>query len=316
MRSLVSGGAGFLGSHLCDRLLEDGGEVVVVDNLSTGRSSNLAHLSGSGSFRLIEHDICEPLECPERFDLVFNLASPASPRDYLAAPVETLMAGAAGTRNMLDLALRDGAVFVHASTSEAYGDPQVHPQPESYWGNVNPVGPRAVYDESKRFAEALTMAYHRKHGVRTRLTRLFNVYGPRMKRSDGRVLPAFLDQLLRGEPLTVFGEGTQTRCFCYVSDAVDGIIRLAHSRETSPVNIGSPEELTVMELACLVQKVAGRNCGIRYEPLPQDDPKRRWPDIRKASRVLGWRPQVSLEEGIQRTLNAFRLDPEDVQISS
>ena len=306
MRVLVSGGAGFLGSHLCERLLGDGHEVVALDNFSTGSPNNVAHLNGHSDFSLIRHDICEPLRDGGPFDEVYNLASPASPRDYLAAPIATLLAGSLGTRNMLEVALRDSARFLQASTSECYGDPLQHPQSESYWGNVNPIGPRSPYDEAKRFSEALTMAYHREYGVQTHVARLFNTYGPRMKRGDGRVLPAFLEQALRGEPLTLYGDGAQTRCFCFVSDMIEGLIRLARSDERMPVNLGSPHELTVVALAQLVQQLSGVKCGIRYEALPQDDPKRRRPDIRKARRALGWEPKVSLEEGLGLTLAALR----------
>ena len=306
LRVLVTGGAGFIGSHLCDRLLADGHSVVTLDNLSTGIRDNLAHLADSAAFRFIEHDICEPFNAAGPFDAVFNLASPASPRDYLAAPIETLLAGSIGTRNMLDVALRDSAVFVQASTSETYGDALVHPQPESYWGNVNPVGPRSVYDESKRFAEALAMAYHRRHGVRTRLARLFNAYGPRMRRGDGRVVPAFLEQALSGEPLTVFGDGSQTRSYCYVSDVVEGLIRLSRSTDPLPVNLGGQREVTVLALAESVQRLVGGPCAVRFEALPKDDPKRRCPDISRAKRLLGWQPKVPLEAGLRRTLDWFR----------
>ncbi len=306
MRVLVSGGAGFIGSHLCDHLLADGHSVVALDNLTTGAPENLAHLSDCRVFRLVEHDVCDPFDGAGPFDAVFNLASPASPRDYLAAPIETLLAGSAGTRNMLDVARRDSAVFVQASTSETYGDPLVHPQPETYWGNVNPVGPRSVYDESKRFAEALAMAYHREHGVRTRLARLFNTYGPRMRRGDGRVVPAFLEQALAGQPLTVFGDGSQTRSFCYVSDIVDGLISLSRSSEPAPVNLGSRQEVTVLALAESVRRIVGGSCAIRFEALPQDDPKRRCPDISRAERLLGWRPEVPLEVGLRRTRDWLR----------
>ncbi len=255
---------------------------------------------------MVLQDVCEPLVEAGPFDAVFNLASPASPKDYLAAPIETLLAGSVGTRNMLEVARRDSATFVQASTSETYGDPLVHPQPETYRGNVNPVGPRAVYDEAKRFSEALTMAYHRTHGVQTRLARLFNTYGPRMKRGDGRVLPAFLEQALRGEPLTVFGDGSQTRSFCYVSDIVEGLVRLARSTVPSPVNLGGTREVTVLELARMVQDLAGTACGIRQMPLPQDDPRRRLPDIRKARQELDWKPRVSMEDGLRMTMDWFR----------
>lgn len=306
MRVLVAGGAGFIGSHLCDRLLADGHQVIALDNLSTGRAANLLHLRDSVSFRLIRHDICDPFEGEESLDAVYNLASPASPKDYLAAPIETLRAGSLGTRNMLEVALTNSATFLQASTSEIYGDPLVHPQSESYWGNVNPVGPRSVYDESKRFSEAIVMAYHREYGLETRVARLFNTYGPRMRRLDGRVLPAFLDQVLRHEPLTVFGDGSQTRSFCYVSDIVEGLVSLSQSNETTPVNLGSPTELTVMDLAELVQKLGGAPCGLQFLPLPEDDPRRRRPDIHKAWRVLGWKPRISIEQGLRCTLDWFR----------
>ena len=305
LRAVVSGAAGFIGSHLCDRLLADGHEVIGLDNLSTGRTENLRHLQGCAAFRLVRHDVCGRFESAGRIDVVYNLACPASPRDYLALPLETLKACAAGTRNMLELASRNRAKFLQASTSEAYGDALVQPQPETYWGNVNPVGPRSVYDEGKRYAEALTMAYHREHGVDTRIARLFNVYGPRMKRGDGRVLPAFLDQALRGVPLTVFGDGLQTRSFCYVSDIVEGMVRLVASEESTPINLGGPEEISVLELAGVVQEIAGVSCGIAYRDLPQDDPNRRRPDIGKAKRLLGWEPQVDLRQGIRSMLASF-----------
>lgn len=309
LRVLVSGAAGFIGSHLCDRLLADGCEVVAIDNLSTGRASNLAHLHSRRSFSFVVHDVCEPPETIDgSFDAVFNLASPASPKDYAAAPIETLLAGSLGTRNMLEVARRTSATFVQASTSETYGDPLQHPQSEDYWGNVNPVGPRSVYDESKRFAEALTTAYHRRHGVETRLARLFNTYGPRMKRGDGRVLPAFLEQAFDGEPLTVFGDGTQTRSFCYVSDIVDGLLLLCQSHDSSPVNLGSPTEITVLDLARQVLEMAGSSSGIRRLPLPQDDPRRRRPDIGKARKLLGWAPKVPLVAGLQMTIDWFRAE--------
>ena len=285
--------------------------MVAVDNFTTGVSDNLAHLTDCHAFRLIEHDVCDPFDKAGPFDAVFNLGSPASPRDYLAAPIETLLAGSVGTRNMLDVARRDSAVFVQASTSEAYGDPLVHPQPETYWGNVNPVGPRSVYDESKRFSEALAMAYHREHGVETRLARLFNTYGPRMRRGDGRVVPAFLEQALAGRALTVFGDGLQTRSFCFVSDIVDGLIKLSRMGDPSPVNLGSQREVTVLAMAESVKRLVGGSCGIRFEPLPQDDPKRRCPDISRAKRLLGWQPEVPLEVGLRRTLDWFRGQTEE-----
>ena len=306
MRVVVSGGAGFIGSHLCDRLVADGHEVTALDNLSFGCAENLGSLLESETFRLVRHDICEPYEPDGQIDAVYNLACPASPRDYLRVPVDTLVACAAGTRNMLDLALRCSASFLQASTSEAYGDALVHPQPEHYWGNVNPIGPRSVYDEGKRYAEALTMAYHRERGLSTRIARLFNVYGPRMRRDDGRVLPSFLDQALRGVPLTVFGDGSQTRSFCFVSDIVEGMVRLLASSEPTPVNLGGPDEFTVLELAAMVQAIAGVSCGIVHRDLPEDDPRRRQPDISKAGRLIHWRPQVSISEGLQIMLESYR----------
>ena len=309
LRIVVTGAAGFVGSHLCDRLVADGHSVTAVDNLSSGSLRNLEAVLARDSFEFREHDVCRRFELEGPVGAIYNLACPASPRDYLRAPIETLLASALGTRNMLELAREKGAVFVQASTSEAYGDPKVHPQPEEYWGNVNPVGPRSVYDEGKRFAEALTMAYHRRHGVRTKIARLFNVYGPRMRRSDGRVLPAFLDQALRGLPLTVFGDGSQTRSFCFVSDTVDGIVRLAGSDLSDPVNIGAEEEVTVLELAASVQESAGISCGIVHCALPEDDPSRRRPDISRAKSQLGWQPRVALREGITRMLQAYAAAP-------
>ena len=302
LRVVVSGAAGFIGSHLCDRLLADGHEVIGLDNFSTGRAENLHHLQGRAGFRLVRHDICEPYEAGGQIDVVYNLACPASPRDYLAAPLETLAACSDGSRNLLELALRSRARFLQASTSETYGDALVHPQPETYWGNVNPVGPRSVYDEGKRYAEALTTAYRHERGVDTRIARLFNVYGPRMKRGDGRVLPAFLDQVLRSVPLTVFGDGSQTRSFCYVSDIVEGMVRLVGSDESTPINLGSPKAITVLELAEVVQDVAGVSCGVTHRQLPQDDPKQRQPDISKAMRLLDWEPKVDLREGVRLML--------------
>ncbi len=303
---LVSGGAGFIGSHLCDHWLAAGCEVTAVDNLSTGRRDNIAHLNGNSRFRFLEHDVCAPFAPPGKFDYVLHLASPASPMDYLRAPLETLAVNSTGTQNMLDIARRDGAAFLHASTSECYGDPLEHPQHEGYWGNVNPVGPRSVYDEAKRFAEALTMAYHREYGVNTHLARLFNTYGPRMKLDDGRVVPAFLAQALQGRALTVFGDGSQTRSFCYVSDVVQGIARLIASGEHFPVNIGGSEELTVLDFARRIQEIVGSACAIEFHELPEDDPLRRRPDISKAKRVLGWRPTVSLAEGLGETIRYFQ----------
>lgn len=306
MRFVVTGAAGFIGSHLCDRLLAEGHEVLGVDNLLTGSRANIAHLEGHPRFHFLLHDVCEPLEVEPPVDAVLHLASPASPKDYLRHPIETLDAGSIGTRRMLELAQRHGARFLLTSTSECYGDPLVHPQPETYWGNVNPVGPRSCYDEAKRFAEALTTAYRRVYGLRTSIARIFNTYGPRMKLDDGRVVPTFLDQALRGAPLTVYGDGSQTRSFCYVSDMVEGLWRLLLSDEPGPVNLGNPVELTVLEFARRILALTGSNSPIQFLPLPEDDPKRRQPDITKARRVLGWEPQVSLEEGLRETIAWFR----------
>jgi len=306
LKIIVSGAAGFVGSHLVERLLTEAHSVIGLDNLITGSTRNLAQVEGNPRFRFIRHDVTQPFESDAEVDAVLHLASLASPKDYLAHPLETLEVGSAGTRNMLELARRHEARFLLASTSECYGDPLVHPQAESYWGNVNPVGVRSCYDESKRYAEALTMAYHRVHGVRTNIVRIFNTYGPRMQLHDGRVVPAFIDQALRRAPLTVFGDGSQTRSFCYVSDLVEGLCRLMLSDERFPVNLGNPAEMTVLQFAQAVQKVAGSNLPIRHEALPEDDPKRRRPDISKAKRILGWEPRVPLEEGLRKTWEYFR----------
>ena len=306
MRALVAGGAGFIGSHLCDFLLDRGVSVVCVDNLVTGRNSNIVRLAGRRGFHFILHDITEPLHVNGRLDAVFNLASPASPKDYLGLPLETLAVGSAGTRNLLELSRRRKAVFVQASTSEVYGDPLVHPQPESYWGNVNPVGPRGCYDEAKRFAEAITVAYRDFHGIDTRIVRIFNTYGPRMRPNDGRIVPSLIGQALRNEPLTVFGDGSQTRSFCYVSDLVDGVVRLLHSPVKDPVNVGNPAEMTVLEFAETIKKLTGTAAPIVRRPLPVDDPKQRQPDITKARTLLGWEPKVPLDEGLKATIAYFR----------
>jgi dTDP-glucose 4,6-dehydratase len=309
LRIVVSGAAGFVGSHMCDRLLLEGHTVTGLDNLLTGSLENLSHLSVRPAFRLIEHDVNVPLSSSVAdgpIDAVLHMASAASPKDYLAHPIETLEVGSAGTRNMLELARAHGARFLLTSTSECYGDPLVHPQVETYWGNVNPVGPRSCYDESKRFAEALTMAYHRTHGVRTNIARIFNTYGPRMQLNDGRVVPAFLDQALRDEPLTVFGDGLQTRSFCYVSDMVDGLYRLMLSDERYPVNLGNPREMTILEFAQQICKLTKSASSIVRRPLPEDDPRQRQPDILKARQILGWEPLVPLEEGLKRTTEYFR----------
>ncbi len=308
MRSVITGGAGFVGSYLCERFLADGFEVLCVDNLLTGHRRNIAHLVDHPKFRFLEHNISEPLRVDGPVDAVLHFASPASPADYLAHPIATLKVGSAGTINALGLAKEKGARFLMASTSEVYGDPEIHPQREEYWGNVNPVGPRGCYDEAKRFAEAAVMAYHRQHGLRTRIVRIFNTYGPRMRLNDGRVLPAFMGQVLRGEPLTVFGRGDQTRSFCYVTDLVEGIRRLLDVDFSEPVNIGNPNEITVLELAKeIIAMEPGTRSTIDYRDLPEDDPKRRKPDISRARRLLGgWEPQVERADGLRRTLEYFR----------
>lgn len=290
---------------MCDRLLSEGHCVVALDNLLTGAMRNIAHLAGENNFHFIRHDVTQPIEIEGPVNQVMHMASPASPKDYLEFPIETLDVGSAGTRQMLELARTKDARFLVTSTSESYGDPQVHPQVETYWGNVNPVGPRSCYDESKRFAEAMTMAYHRKFGVRTNIARIFNTYGPRMKLNDGRIVPAFVDQALKGLPMTVFGDGTQTRSFCYVSDMVDGLYRLGQSDERYPVNIGNPREMTVLEFAESIRGLTGGTAPVIHLPLPEDDPKQRKPDIGKAQRLLGWNPQVNLEDGLKLTIDYF-----------
>ncbi len=306
MRILVTGGAGFLGSHLCDRLLAEGHDVIAMDNLITGSTDNIAHLSGNRRFQYIHHDVTNYIYLKGPLDAILHFASPASPIDYLELPIQTLKVGSLGTHNALGLALAKEARLLLASTSEVYGDPMVHPQQESYWGNVNPIGPRGVYDEAKRFAEAMTMAYHRSHGIDTRIVRIFNTYGPRMRLRDGRVVPNFVGQALRSEPLTVYGEGKQTRSFCYVSDLIDGIYRLLMSDETEPVNIGNPAELTIFDFAQVINELTSNPAGIRFEPLPVDDPKQRQPDISKARRVLGWEPKIDLRTGMAQTVAWFR----------
>jgi dTDP-glucose 4,6-dehydratase len=305
MDILVAGAAGFLGSHLADRLLADGHSVIGVDNLSTGDRANVAHLATEPRFRFIEQDICVPFD-PGPVDYVYNMASPASPPEYLRLAIETLQVGSIGTGNMLAIAEKYKAGFLHASTSECYGDPAVHPQTEDYWGNVNPVGPRSVYDEAKRFSEALTMAYHRMRGVNTHLARIFNTYGPRLHPSDGRVISNFIMQALKGEPLTIYGKGEQTRSFCYVDDLIEGIVRLAASNEHLPVNIGNPDEFTILECAQAVLDVTGSKSGLVFVELPQDDPTRRQPEITKARTLLGWEPKIPLHEGLERSLQFFR----------
>ena len=305
-RTLITGGAGFLGSHLCDRFLAEGHEVVCMDNLITGNPENIAHLIGTPGFEFVKHDVSTFIYVAGDVDNVLHFASPASPIDYLKLPIQTLKVGSLGTHNALGLAKAKGARFLLASTSEVYGDPQVHPQPEDYWGHVNPVGSRGVYDEAKRFAEAMTMAYHRYHGVPTRILRIFNTYGPRMRLDDGRALPAFMGQALRGEPITVFGDGSQTRSFQYVDDLVEGIWLLLHSDETDPVNVGNPDEVSIKEFAEEVVALTGSDSTITYEDLPADDPKVRQPDITRAREILGWAPRVDRADGLRRTLDYFR----------
>ncbi len=304
-RALVTGGAGFLGSHLSDALLAEGWQVVVVDNLLTGRRANLEHLQHESAFELVEKDICEPFDVG-RVDYVFHFASPASPVDYMIHGIPTLKVGSLGTFHALEIAHKYGAKYLVSSTSECYGDPLEHPQKETYWGNVNSIGPRSVYDEAKRFTEAVTMAYHRYHKVDTRIVRIFNTYGPRLQLNDGRVISNFMKQALRGEPLTVYGDGSQTRSFCYVSDEIDGFLRLSKADEHLPVNIGNPNEFTILQCAQMVLQVTGSKSQIVYEPLPQDDPKQRRPDITKARQLLGWEPKVDLEAGLRKSLDYFK----------
>ncbi len=304
--SVVTGGAGFLGSHLTDRLLSEGHRVVGLDNFITGNAENIGHLAGNPNYRFVRQDVSNFIFLPDDIDFVFHLASPASPIDYLEHPIPTMKVGALGTHNALGLAKAKGATFFLASTSESYGDPLVHPQREDYWGNVNPIGPRGVYDEAKRFAEALTMAYHRYHGVDTKIIRIFNTYGPRMRLRDGRVVPAFIGQALTGEPLTVFGDGSQTRSFCYVSDLIDGMFKLVMSDFHEPVNIGNPREMTIKEFGEHIIRITGTHSELEYRPLPVDDPKVRQPDIGRARSILGWEPKVDFEEGILHTIEYFR----------
>jgi dTDP-glucose 4,6-dehydratase len=306
MRILITGGAGFLGSHLCDRFLSEGHSVIAMDNLITGSVRNIEHLAGNERFRFIKQDVTEYLYVDGPLDAVLHLASPASPVDYLEYPIQTLKVGALGTHKTLGLALSKRARFLLASTSEVYGDPQVHPQPEGYWGHVNPIGPRGVYDEAKRFAEALTMAYHRYHKLDTRIARIFNTYGPRMRLDDGRVVPNFIGQALRGEALTVYGDGSQTRSFCYCSDLVEGIYRLLQTDYSEPLNLGNPAEMSILDFALLINRLVGNTAGITYRPLPEDDPKVRQPDIHRARQLLHWEPKEGLEEGLRRTIDWFR----------
>ncbi len=306
MRYVISGAAGFIGSHLCELLLVDGHSVVGLDNFITGSAKNVEHLRSNSKFELHDVDVTRTFEVGGNVNAVMHLASLASPKDYLAHPLETLESGSTGTRNMLDLARRHNATFLVTSTSECYGDPLEHPQVETYWGNVNPVGTRSCYDESKRYAEAITMAYHRVHGIKTNIARIFNTYGPRMQLKDGRVVPAFLDQALQGQPMTIFGDGSQTRSFCYVSDLVRGLYLLSKSEERYPVNLGNAREMTILEFAEHIQELMGSDARLEFQPLPEDDPKRRRPDIAKAKRVLGWEPLVPLDQGLRETIEYFR----------
>jgi dTDP-glucose 4,6-dehydratase len=306
MRAVVTGGAGFLGSHLCDRLIAEGWDVLVLDNFITGTPENVRHLDGHAKFRLEKTDVSAALRVDGTVDYVLHFASPASPPDYLKHPIETMRVGSLGTLNALELAHAKNAKYLISSTSECYGDPEVSPQPESYWGHVNPVGPRSVYDESKRFSEALTMGFHRKLGLDTHIVRIFNTYGPRMRLNDGRALPNFVFQALSGNPITIYGDGKQTRSFCYVGDLIEGIYRLMLSNEHEPVNIGNPAEITILEFAERIRTHFEKAPPLVFEPLPQDDPKRRCPDISKAKRLLGWEPKVNLEEGLKLTLAAFK----------
>ena len=306
MRAVITGGAGFLGSHLCDYLIGHGWDVLSIDSLVTGNEGNVVHLMKHPGFRMVRQDVSQYLDVAGPVDYVLHLASPASPVDYLKLPIQTLKVGALGTHNSLGLAMAKKAKYLLASTSECYGDPQVSPQPESYWGHVNPIGPRGVYDEAKRFAEAMVMAYHRFHGVDTHIVRIFNTYGPRMRLNDGRALPNFVHQALTGQPITVYGDGQQTRSFCYVSDLIEGIYRLMNSDEHEPVNIGNPQEITILEFAERIRQLLGSEVPIIFKPLPQDDPKQRCPDISKAKRLLGWQPKVNLDEGLRLTLEFFR----------
>jgi dTDP-glucose 4,6-dehydratase len=303
---VITGGAGFLGSHLCDKFIDEGFRVICIDNFLTGSADNIAHLAGNENFKFIKHDITNYVFIGGKVDYVLHFASPASPIDYLKLPIQTLKVGSLGTHKVLGLAKEKNARMLLASTSEIYGDPDVHPQSEDYWGNVNPIGPRGVYDEAKRFAEAITMAYHRYHKLDTRIVRIFNTYGPRMRLDDGRALPAFVGQALRGENLTVFGDGSQTRSFCYVSDLIDGIFKLLMSNEVNPVNIGNPSEITIKQFAEEVIKLTGSKSKITCQPLPEDDPKVRQPDISKAAKILGWSPKIDREEGLRITIDYFK----------
>ncbi|HLC65346.1 MAG TPA: UDP-glucuronic acid decarboxylase family protein [Candidatus Nanoarchaeia archaeon] len=306
MRTLITGGAGFLGSHFCDYLLAKGHEVICMDNFLTGDAKNIAHLIGNKNFTFIQHDVTKYIQIDGKLDYILHFASPASPIDYVKIPIQTLKVGSLGTHNALGLAKAKNAVFMLASTSEVYGDPLVHPQPESYWGNVNPVGPRSMYDEAKRFSEALTMAYHHIHKIEVRIARIFNTYGPSMRLDDGRVVPSFIYQALNNQPLTVFGNGSQTRSFCYVDDEIEGLYRLMTSNINEPVNIGNPNEMTILEFAKKIKEITGTKSEIIFRPLPIDDPKVRQPDITKARKLLGWEPKTPLEDGLRKTIEFFR----------
>ena len=310
-RILITGGAGFLGSHLCDRFINEGYEVIAMDNLITGDMKNIEHLMPLANFHFYHHDVSKYIHVPGKLDYILHFASPASPIDYLKIPIPTLKVGSLGTHNCLGLALAKGARMLIASTSEVYGDPNVHPQPEEYWGNVNPVGPRGVYDEAKRFQEAMTMAYHTYHQVETRIVRIFNTYGPRMRLNDGRALPAFIGQALRGEDITIFGDGSQTRSFCYVSDLVEGIYRLLHSDYVYPVNIGNPDEISILDFAKEIVELTGTDQKLVFKDLPKDDPKQRKPDITKAKEILDWKPEVTRKEGLKLTYEYFKNLPEE-----
>jgi dTDP-glucose 4,6-dehydratase len=310
-RILITGGAGFLGSHLCDRFINEGYEVIAMDNLITGDMKNIEHLMPLANFHFYHHDVSKYIHVPGKLDYILHFASPASPIDYLKIPIPTLKVGSLGTHNCLGLALAKGAKILIASTSEVYGDPNVHPQPEEYWGNVNPVGPRGVYDEAKRFQEAMTMAYHTYHQVETRIVRIFNTYGPRMRLNDGRALPAFIGQALRGEDITIFGDGSQTRSFCYVSDLVEGIYRLLHSDYVYPVNIGNPDEISILDFAKEIVELTGTDQKLVFKDLPKDDPKQRKPDIAKAKEILDWKPEVTRKEGLKLTYEYFKNLPEE-----
>lgn len=310
-RILITGGAGFLGSHLCDRFINEGYEVIAMDNLITGDMKNIEHLMPLANFHFYHHDVSKYIHVPGELDYILHFASPASPIDYLKIPIPTLKVGSLGTHNCLGLALAKGARMLIASTSEVYGDPNVHPQPEEYWGNVNPVGPRGVYDEAKRFQEAMTMAYHTYHQVETRIVRIFNTYGPRMRLNDGRALPAFIGQALRGEDITIFGDGSQTRSFCYVSDLVEGIYRLLHSDYIYPVNIGNPDEISILDFAKEIVELTGTDQKLVFKDLPKDDPKQRKPDITKAKEILDWKPEVTRKEGLKLTYEYFKNLPEE-----